>query len=203
MNAHAIAMPQVSFRFIGWLAVVMLIAAALLGPTTPRTLANDATDLTLVDVTTECQEAGFDFGFKLDGIDMLTEGTFTASDENHEFLLTIELIDTDDDGEVDDFNVISATPTPDGEIVKQPNVGGGISHITFCFDDEPDATPTPTPDATPTPTPAPTGGVGGATGAPTLPPTDSLPGGASQAPSTDGLRLVLMGMPPFSSAPWC
>ena len=46
MNAHSTAMRQVSFRAMAWLAVVMMIAAALLGPATPRTLANDAPDAT-------------------------------------------------------------------------------------------------------------------------------------------------------------
>jgi hypothetical protein len=125
----------------------LFTAAALLGPGVASTLADHEADLTLVAANSECQEEGFDFGFKLDDIDQLQPGTYTASDANHTVSLEIELIDTagDDEDEIDDFNIISITPEPDGTLVKQPNAGGGISHITFCFD-----TPTTTTTTTTT-----------------------------------------------------
>ena len=51
-------------------------------------------------------------------------------------------------------------------------------------------TPTPTPTPKPKPTPAATGGVAGATGTPSLPPTTSLPG---QGGGPNGIIFLLLG----------
>ena len=94
----------------------------------------DRGSLPLVSADKECEEAGFDFVFKLDDLDVVAEGIYTFA--SGDFSGTIKLIDSDHDGEVDDYVLISADPDPDEIIVKQPNVGGGISHITFCFNTE-------------------------------------------------------------------
>jgi hypothetical protein len=112
-------------------------------------LANHEDDFQLVAVATgEGTECGdFDFAFKLDSIDQLNAGIFTASDKEHTVWIQIELFESEE-GEVNDFVILDADPTIDDTNVKQPNEGGGISHITFCFDT---VTATPTPEVTPTP----------------------------------------------------
>jgi hypothetical protein len=68
----------------------------------------------------------------------------------------------------------------------------GLSWTIVIVDNTPiEATPAPTAEATP----APTGGVGGATGRPsiTLPPTDTL-GAVTTAPASDNWRLILLAM---------
>jgi hypothetical protein len=115
--------------------------------------ANHETDLTLVAAGTgagdECE--GFDFGFKLDNIDQLSAGEYTASDAAHTVRIEIELFESGE-GEVNDFDILNAEPAIANIVVKQPNEGGGISHLTFCYNDEPEPTPTPV-DEEPTPTP--------------------------------------------------
>jgi hypothetical protein len=107
----------------------------------------------------------------------------------------------------------SAESMGDTGLSPQAGTGNGISHISFCYDEDvaptptptptPEVTPTPTPEVTPTPTPevTPTGGVGGATATPppaatagtTLPPTDTL-GDAAQTTGGDSWRLVLLAL---------
>jgi hypothetical protein len=78
------------------------------------------------------------------------------------------------------------TPTPVPP-TPTPTPGGG----------EGGATPTPTPTPVPpTPTPTPQGQVSGATGTPavTLPPTNTAAAAAVQQDSSDGWRIVLLGL---------
>jgi hypothetical protein len=64
----------------------------------------------------------------------LLPGEYTASDADHTVFIEIELIDSDPpDGEIDDFTILDADPPIDSIEVKQPNEGGGISHLTFCY----------------------------------------------------------------------
>ena len=164
--------------------------------------ASHETDLTLVDPganSTECE--GYDFGFKLDNIDQLSEGVYTASDANHTVWIEIELIG---DPEVNDFEILDANPAIDDIFVKQPNEGGGISHLTFCYNDEEEPTPTPTPTSTPLgeePTPTPLGeeptptatvreGTQGGTPAPT---GGTVPNTATSQPWT-GVPASVLGL---------
>ena len=124
-------------------------------------LASHEDDFTLVSVGTgegdECE--GYDAGFKLDNMDQMSAGVYTASDANHTVWIEIELFESDE-GEVNDFEILDADPAIANIVAKQPNPGGGISHLTFCYEDEPSATPTPTPtpvEETPTPSPTPLG----------------------------------------------
>jgi hypothetical protein len=150
---------------VGLLAALGLVAAM-----TMPVLASHDTDLELVAAGTgegdEC--AGFDFGFKLDGMDQLTAGTYTASDADHTVWIEIELFESG--GEVTDFEILDSDPAIDSIVIKQPNEGGGISHLTFCYNED-EATPTPTPTPSPTPSPTPTEGEGGGTPTPTPSPT--------------------------------
>jgi len=130
----------------------------------------------------ECQAAGYDFGYKLDGVDGMDasdSGTYTS--EDHVF--SVDLTFHEEGGEITSFDFDNADPAVSGVLVvggppgpNRVNVydydpavesdeglertgGGGISHITFCFLIEPtptpvEETPTPTPvEETPTPTP--------------------------------------------------
>lgn len=170
-------MRKISVALLATLAMVLMLAI-------PAAAMHESEEpsgsLDLTDVTGECQDAGFDFGFKLDGLDAVSEGTYTF--EEGDFSGTIRLIDTDHDGEVDDFEIVEITQEPDGTIVKQPNVGGGISHITFCFNVEPsepapsEPTPSEPTPSEPTPSePTPSEPV-------SVAPTPSLPTGGTTPP---------------------
>jgi len=50
---------------------------------------------------------------------------------------------------------VSAEAFGDTGLVPQSGTGNGISHISFCWDVDPEPTPTPTPEPTPTPQPTP------------------------------------------------
>jgi hypothetical protein len=120
------------------LAALAAIAVSLLWVMSPA-LASHYTDLELVainmDNTDECD--GFDFAFKLDDVQNLAAGEYTASDADHTVFIEIELIDSDPaDGEIDDFTILDADPPIADIVVKQPNEGGGISHLTFCYETE-------------------------------------------------------------------
>lgn len=120
------------------LAALSALALSLLWVMSP-VLGSHDTDLELVainmDNTDECD--GFDFAFKLDDVQDLAAGEYTASDADHTVFIEIELIDTDPpDGEIDDFTILDADPPIADIEVKQPNEGGGISHLTFCYETE-------------------------------------------------------------------
>ena len=169
--------------------------------------ASHETDFPLVSVGTgageECE--GYDFGFKLDNMDQMSAGVYTASDANHTVSIEIELFESDE-GEVNDFDILNAEPAIANIVVKQPNEGGGISHLTFCYEDEPEATPTPTPTPTSTPlgeepTPTPLGeeptptatvreGTQGGTPAPT---GGTVPNTATSQPWT-GVPASVLGL---------
>ena len=230
---HATAMRQVSFRAIGWLAVMLLAAAALLGPSASRSLAAHTIDLgeSGTDQSDTCEG---DY-FKIENADVLVEGehTYTGTTiDGADFTITLDVV-FDEDGEVESITIISSDPEVDFSVIKagddfesedgdvlEPENGKAISNVTFCLEmAAPTPTPTPVPPTptpvpptptpvpptptpvpptptpvppTPTPTPGPAGGVGGATGAPSLPPTDLESGSASSG--GDNYRLVLIGM---------
>jgi hypothetical protein len=120
------------------LAALSALALSLLWVMSP-VLASHDTDLELVAInmenTDECD--AFDFAFKLDDVTNLAAGEYTASDADHTVFIEIELIDTDPpDGEIDDFTILDADPPIADIEVKQPNEGGGISHLTFCYETE-------------------------------------------------------------------
>jgi hypothetical protein len=122
-----------------------MAALGLVAALSMPALASHETDLELVapsDQTDEC--AGFDFGWKLDNIDQLTEGVYTASDANHTVFIEIELIG---DPEVTDFVILDADPAIDDIFVKQPNEGGGISHLTFCYNVQESEAPSEAPES--------------------------------------------------------
>jgi hypothetical protein len=102
--------------------------------------------------------------------------------------------------------------TGDTDLGPQAGQGNGISHISFCYDNDdptppadeppgdeptpPTDDPTPTPDVPSTPdepTPSPSGEVQGVTGtpAPTLPPTDMLSSGASTGSAIPAALVVI------------
>jgi hypothetical protein len=94
--------------------------------------------------------------------------------------------------------------TGDTDLGPQAGTGNGISHISFCYDEDapPTPTPTPTPTAPPTPTPTPTLPP---TPTPTLPPTPTpvvpptptgseLPA-ASERPTPSGQVGGVIGTP--------
>jgi hypothetical protein len=119
-------------------AAIAALALSLVWVVAPA-LASHETDLELVAVnlnnTDECD--GSDFAFKLDDVQELLPGEYTASDADHTVFIEIELIDSDPaDGEIDDFDILDADPPIDSIEVKQPNEGGGISHLTFCYNAE-------------------------------------------------------------------
>jgi hypothetical protein len=128
---------------LGLLAALGLVAALSM-----PALASHDTDLELVDEGAQSNEcAEFDFGFKLDNIDELSEGVYTASDEKHTVWIEIELIG---DPEVNDYEILDADPAIDGTFVKQPVEGGGISHLTFCYNvQESEAPPSEAPPSEP------------------------------------------------------
>jgi hypothetical protein len=120
------------------LAALSALALSLLWVMSP-VLASHETDLELVAINMENSDEcdGFDFAFKLDDVQDLTAGEYTASDADHTVFIEIELIDTDPpDGEIDDFTILDADPPIADIEVKQPNEGGGISHLTFCYETE-------------------------------------------------------------------
>jgi hypothetical protein len=116
--------------------------------------------------------------------------------------------------------VYSPESKGDTDLGPQAGQGNGISHISFCYDDDgdvppppgdeeeppvdeppseepPSDEPTPTPDVPSTPddpTPAPSGDVQGVTGtpAPTLPSTDTLSSGAGSTGSGVPVALVVL-----------
>jgi hypothetical protein len=112
--------------------------------------------LTLVEADKECQAEGFDFGWKIDEIDDLHPGPYTFSNEDGTVTGSITFTGDDPDGQPTGYTDLVVAPPYDGIIVKQPQEGGGISHITFCYNiPEETATPTPTPTPVVTPTPTP------------------------------------------------
>lgn len=143
------------------IAAALGLVAALALPA----LASHEDDLELVEPSAQSEEcAGFDFGFKLDNIDQLQAGVYTASDENHTVFIEIELFESGN--EVTSYTILDADPEIDDVFVKQPIEGGGISHLTFCYNED-EETPTPSPTPTPTPTPSPTEETASPTPSPT------------------------------------
>jgi hypothetical protein len=141
-------------RGLAGLVAAASLAVALAVPA----FASHEDDFELVPVGTgageECE--GYDFGFKLDNMDQMSAGVYTASDAAHTVWIEIELFESSE-GEVNDYDILDARPAIANIVEKQPNEGGGISHLTFCYNE---AEPTPTPvEETPTPveeTPSPT-----------------------------------------------
>jgi hypothetical protein len=89
----------------------------------------------------------------------------------------------------------------DTDLGPQSGTGNGISHISFCYDDDPaPSQPAPSQPAPSQPAPsqpAPSGGVAGATGTPTitLPPTDGLTDAeAGELPVPTGLLAIVIGL---------
>jgi hypothetical protein len=119
-------------RGLAGLAVAASLAIALAVPA----FASHEDDLELVAAGTgagdECE--GYDFAFKLDNMDQLSAGVYTASDENHTVWIEIELFESEN--EVNDYEILDADPAIDKIVAKQPNPGGGISHLTFCYDED-------------------------------------------------------------------
>jgi hypothetical protein len=136
------------------IVAILLSAMAMVHPLVGAVQASHEDDLELVAPganSAECE--GYDYGWKLDNMDQLSAGVYTASDENHTVWIEIELFENGGN-EVNDYTILDSDPAISDIFVKQPNEGGGISHLTFCYDTE--ATPTPTPTPTPMPTPTPT-----------------------------------------------
>jgi hypothetical protein len=99
--------------------------------------------------------------------------------------------------------------TGDNDLGPQAGSGNGISHISFCYDDDPpadeppadeppaDEPPSDEPPNTPDdPAPSPSGEVRGVTGTPkpTLPPTDALASDAGSAGSALPALVVILSL---------
>jgi len=198
-------------------AALSLALMAIAGPA----MASHEDDFELVPVGTgvgdDCE--GFDFGFKLDNMDEIEDlpgdDIYTASDADHTVFIEIQLFFSAE-GEVNDFDILDADPAIDGITIKQPNEGGGISHLSFCYNEAeetatptptptpvvtptptPVVTPTPTPEETPegsTPTPTPEQSVAGGTGtpAPSQPDTAMSPNGGPSPIPTLVFGLILL-----------
>ncbi|CAN5599916.1 hypothetical protein BH24ACT5_BH24ACT5_19770 [soil metagenome] len=113
--------------------VGLLAALGLVGALAMPALANHETDFTLVSPgaqSTECDS--YDYGFKLDNMDSMSAGVYTASDAGHTVWIEIELFESGN--EVNDYEILDADPEIAFVFVKQPVQNGGISHLTFCYD---------------------------------------------------------------------
>ena len=80
------ALRQVSFRSIGWLAVVAMLAAAVFGPAAPRALATHVEPIAVSDGNPTCASFAQSHGgnqdweeFKLEA-DGLADGSHTVGD---------------------------------------------------------------------------------------------------------------------------
>jgi hypothetical protein len=245
MEVRSAALRQVSFRAIGWLAVVAMLAVAVLGPSAQRSLAASVDPTDPGDGNPSCTDLGYAFEFKIDTGD-LEETTY--GDEDADFKANggvvvsnwtgqeITISNLSDDGQTFDFEAeiaVSAVLVKAGNdnhalyeydppVLSDTELthGGdqqGISHVSFCGNpvtepseppseppsvppSEPPSVPPSEPPSVPPsepPSVAPSGGVGGATGTPTvtagptLPPTD-LEGNA--APISDTWRMALIAL---------
>jgi hypothetical protein len=180
------------------LGAVMLTAGALLmlvGMLGSVAVATH-TENVLESADAECKNQGYDFGYKLDGVDELGEedsGTYESAD--HVFSVDLTFHESDE-GEITSFDFENADPAVSAVLVVggpptgRTNIytydppatsdegleqtdGGGISHITFCF-----VVPTTTTTAPTTTTTAPTT----TTTAPTT--TTTAPTTTTTAPTT-------------------
>lgn len=188
------------------LLTTLLAQSALAASVTP----------TLVNDNMTCAQLGdYDHEFKVEPV---TAGLH--EDPSSDFEVTITLHDTAD-GQTFDFSanlavdavfvkggpggnlyVYSPGVTSDTDLHAPGNDQGtavstppwaGLSHISFCFNNTPEETPTPTPVVTPTPTPVvtptptPEQSVQGSTSTPTPTPEQSVQGatGTPQASQPD------------------
>ena len=178
---------RISFLVLISLVAILLSAMALIRPLLPTAQANHVTP-TAISGNASCGQLGdYDFEFKID--EAPETGTYT--DPNSDFEVEIVL---NDDGSID----FESNLPVDAVFIKGGNEGGnlyvydppvtsdtgldtpnsqGISHISFCFHEEPEVTPTPTPtptpEVTPTPTPTPEGSELPGTPTPTPAPTET------------------------------
>jgi len=195
---------RISFLVLISLVAILLSAMALIRPLLPTAQANHVTP-TAVSGNASCGQLGdYDFEFKID--EAPETGTYT--DPNSDFEVEIVL---NDDGSID----FESNLPVDAVFIKGGNEGGnlyvydppvtsdtgldtpnsqGISHISFCFHEEPEVTPTPTPTPTPevTPTPTPTPEV-----TPTPTPTPEVT--PTPTPTPEGSELP--GTPTPTPAP--
>ena len=202
-----------SLRTLGWLAVALLLAMALVPVSGVRPVLAASVDPIPKSGNPTCATFGADYDqtwtqtvdespgngvLVADGYGTITISNFEQSDSgtpgSFDWTSTfpIDAVFVKAGNDSHHLYVYDPESMGDTDLGPQAGAGNGISHISFCYDVDPDPTPTPTPEPTPTPTPE--GSVGGETGTPTitLPPTDTIGGPA--APSSDSWRMMLVLM---------
>jgi hypothetical protein len=164
---------------LSWLVVAGMTTAALVGPSSSPVLAASVAPIAISDdANPTCGEFDGTYGGGQTWIEVKSDppgngsivvagfGTINVTgygsnsfDWNSDFGIDAVLVKAGSDAH--NLYVYAATAgatesTGDNDLVPQDVNGNGISHISFCFDEDPEPTPTPTPDPTPTPTPDPT-----------------------------------------------
>jgi hypothetical protein len=208
MNSHPARRARLPLRALGWLAVVGMLAAAMLGPSAVAVSATEATNPT-------CADLGYSLSFKID-TGQLEEKTYTSSTaavETNWSGQAITITNLSDDGQTFDFSAtlavgavfVKAGDTNSNLYTYSPAVtaaaglthGGGtqaISHLLFCGDA---AAPTASPSVPPTESPSvpPTGSPSvPPTESPTVPPTGSPSVPPTDSPSPTGSELPIEAM---------
>jgi hypothetical protein len=157
-------------RAIGWLAVLTMLALAALGPSVGSVAASHVTP-TVVAGNPDCEDLGFDFGFKVDPplhgdygddgftvhVDFLNDGALVPPDpgppNSMEFWATpgVDGVFVKGGPEGNLYEYDPPANHDDGLVAPNTPSGGpaAISHVWFCYNE---AQPTEPPPTEPPPT---------------------------------------------------
>jgi len=166
-----------SLRTLGWLAVALLLAMALVPVSGVRPVLAASVDPIPKSGNPTCATFGADYDqtwtqtvdespgngvLVADGYGTITISNFEQSDSgtpgSFDWTSTfpIDAVFVKAGNDSHHLYVYDPESMGDTDLGPQAGAGNGISHISFCYDVDPDPTPTPTPEPTPTPTPEPT-----------------------------------------------